>query len=411
MLDSGSPSLYNILVRTKKTKGLMGSFLKDRINDTFEYLDSKEYLDYKKAYIDFIIKNKEYFDVYVNLDIINNAKATWENQLELESYGLKPIPVFHFGSDMKWLYKYLDKGYEYIAMGGFIPNPVSVLQPFLDDLWSNVLCDRNGIPTVKVHGFAVTSARLVARYAWYSVDSTSWAKIGIYGAITIPRIKNGAWTYDESPHIFFTSNKSKAQNEVDGKHINTVTDVERKYILQFLKENNVPLGKSSFKKEKQSDGYEPKENERWVDLKTKDEIEIIEEQGVSNMFELRNKINLLFFINLQKSRLDWPFAFKRTIAGFGLDGNPRNEISKFSSFKENWRLYVAGENPHGVDPNTPRGKSDRDIHDFIESQGIEMNRLVSFFYKSSVLRNIELKKELLEEEKGEGKKRRTTKNS
>jgi len=67
------------------------------------------------------------------------------------------------------------------------------------------------------------------------------------------------------------------------------------------------------------------------------------------------------------------------------------------------RLYVAGENPHGVDPNTPREKCDRDIHDYIEGQGIEMNRLVSFFYKASVLRNIKLKQEL-EAERRENKK-------
>lgn len=61
------------------------------------------------------------------------------------------------------------------------------------------------------------------------------------------------------------------------------------------------------------------------------------------------------------------------------------------------KLYIAGENPHGVNPNTPRERCDNDIHDFIESQGIEMNRLVSFFYKGSVLRNIKLKKELEDE--------------
>ena len=173
MLDSGSPSLYNTMIRKKKTGGIMGSFLKDRVNDTFEFLETETYKAYKAAYIDFLLRNHQYFDVYVNLDIINNAQATWDNQLELESYGLKPIPVFHFGSDMKWLYMLLEKGYKYIAMGGFIPNPVSVLQPVLDDLWSNVLCDKDGMPKVKVHGFAVTSARLVVRYPWWSTDSVA----------------------------------------------------------------------------------------------------------------------------------------------------------------------------------------------------------------------------------------------
>lgn len=393
MLDSGAPSLYNNLVRKKDTKGIMGSFLKDRKSDTFEFLDTEEYKTYKKDYINFLLENNQYFNPYVNLDIINNAPATWENQLELESYGLKPIPVFHFGSDMKWLYKLLEKGYEYIAMGGFIPNPVSVLQPVLDDLWSNILCDRNGIPTVKVHGFAVTSARLVARYPWFSTDSTSWAKIGIYGAICVPRRRDNQWIYDGSPNVVFTSNKSKAQNEIQGKHINVMTSVEREEVLDFLKENDVCLGKSSLKDVKP--GYELKDNERWWDLKIKNKVEIIEEQGVVNMFELRNKINLKFFINLQKSLPLWPWKFQRVVEGFQLGQS--YTPSKLSSFKptgSSMNLYIAGENPHGVDPNTPKGRSDMDIHDFITSQGIEMNRLVSFYYKKSVSNNIELIKEL-----------------
>jgi hypothetical protein len=410
MLDSGAPSLYNYLVRKKQTKGIMGSFLKDRANDTFEFLETKDYKDYKKEYIDFLQKNAQYFDTYVNLDIINNAEATWKNQLELEACGLKPIPVFHFGSNIKYLYRYLEKGYNYIAMGGFIPNPVSMLQPALDNLWTNVLCDTNGFPKVRVHGFAVTSARLASRYPWYSVDSTSWAKIGIYGAIVVPRHdSDGNWIYDGSPHVIFVSNKSKAKDEVDGKHIDTVADDEKKYILKYLKDQRVPLGKSSFKKEKNSEGYEPKENERWVDLAIKDEIEIIEEQGVSNFFELRNRINLFFFIGLQKSRPGWPWEFHPVIDGFDLDDCRKASekvapgLSKFYDFSGSWRLYIAGENPHGVDPNTPRGRSDRDIYDFMATQAMEMNRLVSNYYKASVNRNILLKKELEAEERGNKK--------
>ena len=75
------------------------------------------------------------------------------------------------------------------------------------------------------------------------------------------------------------------------------------------------------------------------------------------------------------------------------------EIQEDSERIRTVKLYIAGENPHGVDPNTPRVRCDNDIHDFIESQGIEMNRLVSFFYKGSVLRNIKLKQELQEEER------------
>ena len=65
------------------------------------------------------------------------------------------------------------------------------------------------------------------------------------------------------------------------------------------------------------------------------------------------------------------------------------------------KLYIAGENPHGVDPNTPRERCDRDIYDFVIKQGTEFSRLVSFFYKQTIQRNIKLKGEL------DGNKQRT----
>ncbi len=166
-LDSGAPSLYNSLARTNKGATFMGSYLKDRKNDDFSFVYSDAYLKYRQAYVDFLKKNYQKFDVYVNLDIINNGEETWKNQVFIEKEGLHPLPVFHLGEDIKWLKFYLNKGYNYIAIGGLIPNPYKVLAPALDELWAKYLTDKKGYPIVRIHGFALTSVRLMVRYPWF----------------------------------------------------------------------------------------------------------------------------------------------------------------------------------------------------------------------------------------------------
>ena len=102
-VDSGAPSIYNTYVRRHKGGTYMGSYLSDRKNDDFSWIQSEEFLTYRRDYALFLKKNLPYIDYYANFDVINNAEATWDNQQYFESKGLKPIPVWHFGTDIKWL--------------------------------------------------------------------------------------------------------------------------------------------------------------------------------------------------------------------------------------------------------------------------------------------------------------------
>lgn len=170
-LDSGAPTLYNKLARgNHETKALMGAIIKNRKHDQFDWVRSKEFLDYREKYIEYIHANKDHLEVYANLDIINNVELTWENQRYLESCGLKPLPVWHFGCEEKWLWRYLDKGYDYIGIGGVNPNPRSTWEPGLDRTFANILCDKDGYPKVKLHGFATTGTRQITRYPWYCMS-------------------------------------------------------------------------------------------------------------------------------------------------------------------------------------------------------------------------------------------------
>jgi len=192
--DCGAPSLYNKLSRKTDHKGIMGTKFTERKYDDFSYTESEEYAQYRADYIQFLLENKDKIDYYSNLDVINNPQLTHHNQKIIEAAGLTPIPVFHLGSPEKWLDKYVNE-YEYIALGGLVPNPTKVLIPWLDKLFREHILDKDGFPKVKVHGFACTALPLMTRYPWYSVDSATCRKLAMYGWIALP-------DYSNTPKLF-----------------------------------------------------------------------------------------------------------------------------------------------------------------------------------------------------------------
>ena len=274
-----------------------------------------------QEYIDFIKEHEDVIEVYANLDVIGDPVDTWKNQKVMERAGLSPLPTFHYGTDLKWLKRYLSAGYDYIALGGMVPISTPNLQLWLDDLFPNHLCDEAGMPVVKVHGFGLTSLRLMLRYPWWSVDSTSWVMTGRMGSIYVPRYRNGQWIYDEESWKVPVSLKSPSAKEA-GKHINTMAPGQKQIILDYIHSKGYKLGKSSFKTEAQD--YKLQEGERWGEKKPKDkfssrQVEIIEEEGVSNKYQLRDEMNIIYFLDLEKSMPEWPWPYKRAASkGLGL---------------------------------------------------------------------------------------------
>lgn len=291
-LDCGAPSLYNQLGRTDKSATYMGSFLADRKGDDFSFIETEEYKQYMDDYIAFVRENKQHINTYVNLDVINNPKATWRNQMYMEERGIKPVPVFHFGSDLKWLKRYLDRGYDHIAIGGMVPNKASVLIPALDEIWGDLLTDKGGMPLVKVHGFAATSPRLIKRYPWYSVDSTSWLKMAAYGKIYVPLNHKGDLKYDRNPHIVSISAQVSKQ-----KRLPLLAPAIIEEVTRYVESKGFKVGLSSF---------------------DKDGEEIIEEPGLCNDRTGRAEINAIYFIDLVGAYA-WPRPFiQKAKKGFNL---------------------------------------------------------------------------------------------
>jgi hypothetical protein len=184
------------------------------------FLDSGAFTAFTKGavidperYAEYIHDSAKVWTTCSSLDAIGDPAKTYEYFKILRSMGCKVQPVFHCREDELWLRKYLDEGYDYIFLGGMVPEQTNWLMNWLDGLWRNYLTNKDGTARVKIHGFGLTDQRLIFRYPWYSVDSTSWLMIGVYGGCSFmtpsglrkvtfsdssPQLKDdGSWHYKQ----------------------------------------------------------------------------------------------------------------------------------------------------------------------------------------------------------------------
>jgi hypothetical protein len=301
-VDSGAHSLYTEHVIKKEHR------------EAYDYYESDEFWKYVDEYAKWVKKNKQSIDIYVNVDVIFNPELTWKVQMYLEkTHKLKPLPVVHYGTDIKWLKKYMDN-HEYIGIGGIGQEvTVSEYYKFGDDVFTTI-SDSKGFPTHKLHGFAVTAPTLIHRYPWYSVDSTSWVQYGRFGAILMPKTKHGKFDYSTAPIVIFVSERSTFK-DVSGKHISTLSEIERAKLVKYVESKGYVMGKSEMVKVPLD--YKPENNES-VAKKHKDHkiIERVLTPGVSNDNIMRDTFNALYFVDLSKSVPEWPWAFKHRKVGF-----------------------------------------------------------------------------------------------
>lgn len=250
-------------------------------------------------------------NVYANLDVIGNPEATWRNQMIMEKEGLSPIPTYHYGENTKWLTRLLKKKYTYIALGGMVPISNKGLLYWLDEIWGNYLTDSKGLPVCKVHGFGMTSLSLMLRYPWFSVDSTTWVTAGRLGGFYMPYKKAGQWVYGINSWKISVSNKNPDRNS--NTHYFGMSVLKKQIIDEYLDLKGYKIGVSEFKLEEQT--YILKENEKWAEKKpvsknAKRTVEIIIEAGLSNTYQLRDEINIIYFLDLEKKMPSWPWQFQ-----------------------------------------------------------------------------------------------------
>ena len=300
---------------------MKGKKLKNKKKEMKIFLDSGAYSAWNKSnnsnvsveidideYIAFIKEYESFLEAYANLDVIGDAEGTMRNQKIMEKAGLSPIPVFHYGEDVKYLEYYVANN-SYVSLGGMVPlsKKSDILTQWLDDLFSSVLCKKkDGMPKVKVHGFGLTSLPLMCRYPWYSIDSTSWVQASRNGNIYVPKYKYGKWIYDEKSIIAPVSARSP--------EFHTLSHHVKKLVSDYLDSKGYKLGKSEFKDTPLD--YKLKANEKFIGKKDEAikkgfrEVEIVIEKGVSNIYTQRDEINIIYFADLQKHFPKWPWAFQ-----------------------------------------------------------------------------------------------------
>lgn len=286
-MDSGAHGLYN---RHAKMSGQDGYNLRgspELLAKRYAYYTTKDFYDYVDKYAAFLKANMDGIDFYVNVDAIFHPELSYKALKYLENeHGLKPIPVLHYNTPMKWIARHIEEGYKFIGLGGLGQDASKDDYAMWADKAYDLICstpDRK--PTIKTHGFAMTSWYLIRRYPWWSVDSASWVKSSAYGVIYVPHMRDGKFTYDEKPYSIGVSAQSSFIAE-GGKHIMRVAAGEREIIRKWLEYCGVKMGK--------------------VD---KDGNEV--EYGVISHWGARARVNLLYYEGLRKSVPDWPWAFTR----------------------------------------------------------------------------------------------------
>jgi hypothetical protein len=278
-LDSGSFTLWTKAAEYAK---------KNNCPDPYAFYTTPEFYAYCDAYAEFIKKYSAGIDLYANVDAIPNPDITWRNQQYLEKLGLTPVPVVHYRTSMKWLKHYMNRGHEVIALGGMVGSTSQEeCRRWIDEAFDTVCDQKSRLPKVKIHGFGVTTYDLLLRYPWYSVDSTSWTKIGAFGGILVPHKRAGAWVFDVAPYIMKTSNDSPSK-EVRGQHVSTLSTAEQKIVRQWLKEIKVPLGQFD------TDGT------------------TVLKDGVLTHHSHRKVANLHFFERMRASLPAYPWPFRIT---------------------------------------------------------------------------------------------------
>lgn len=280
-IDSGAHSLYNEHVRGSG-KGFGGG--------SYEWYRSQEFWDYVDRYAQFVHKNKHVLSVYANVDVIGHPEYTYDVQRYLEDeWDLRPLPVVHYGTDLKYLQRYIEEGHDYIAIGGLGQEiTISVYREWADRVFDYICDKKTRLPQIKIHGFALTSHKLMTRYPWYSIDSTSWIQYAAFGQIIRPLKRNGKWVYDE-PFLLARVSPREIKGGTMMSMLNTLKKAEKDVFLEYIEEKGYELGKSRM------------ENGQ----------EVIEEEGLCNNSNQRCELNALYFYDLVNALPEWPWPFKK----------------------------------------------------------------------------------------------------
>lgn len=156
-----------------------------------------------EQYADYLQRQGHRYSMAFTFDVLHDGPASYRNWLWLRKQGLDTVPVYHIGTDEKYLRRYLRQT-DTIAIGAIANLHTKHRLKGLSYIWREYLLDDNGRPTHKAHGLGLTSARIMFGYPWNSVDSASALLSGSYGGVFLPlrlrRTESGELEEDPTAH-------------------------------------------------------------------------------------------------------------------------------------------------------------------------------------------------------------------
>lgn len=241
------------------------------------------------GYLEYVESNLDLISSYFNFDVIGNGKASYENWLYLRKKGIDPIPVYHVGTDSKFLEMYL-KQTDYVAIGAIANMSTKQRIYGLDYVWKNYLKDLN----VKVHGLGLTSIGIVRRYPWYSVDSSTVIQHSMFGKILLPKVRildNGDLDFDYRFIFPYDVSVKRIHFRTNSKSYFSLSESVKKKYDELINELGFKIGEGS---PRSSDS----KYEALVDLTVENDEE---RDSLNSSFYERYRFNLLIWDRFSKS--------------------------------------------------------------------------------------------------------------
>lgn len=125
-------------------------------------------------YMKFINDNKDFITSYISLDVIGDADMTYDYYKIMKKKGFKPIPVFHYAANEKYLRLYAADT-NYIALGATVP----IKDKGLVAKWINNLQFK--YPNIEFHLLGSSSQKITMWTDIKSCDSSTWIMAAVNG--------------------------------------------------------------------------------------------------------------------------------------------------------------------------------------------------------------------------------------
>lgn len=139
-----------------------------------------------EQYAELLSRKGDRYELKFTFDVMNDGPASYKNWQWLRKQGHDVVPVYHVGTDEKYLERY-KKQTDRIAIGAIARQYTQDRLKSLTYIFEKHLLDKNGKPVCKAHGLGLTSTRIMFGYPWFSVDSASALILGGFGGSFMPR--------------------------------------------------------------------------------------------------------------------------------------------------------------------------------------------------------------------------------